>query len=158
MTTIKGITQSIYYLYRQLGVTGIKVKCTNDFCYWGYDDHQFIEYSLKEMEKEILLGYQDYFKKYHPDFAQYPCSFFTFSLLHELGHALTIPNANETYMDRSRKAKRNLSHKNMSLRKKQARYCELYIERIANEKAIELIKDNYEIIQKFEKRFEKLIA
>lgn len=158
MTTIKGITQSIYCFYRQLGVTGITVTLTNDFCYWDCNGHQFIEYSLRKAEKEVLLGYQDYFKKHHPDFAQYPCNFFTFSLLHELGHALTIPDANKTYINRSMKAKRNLFQKNISLRKKQLRYCELYVERIANEKAIELIKNNYEIIQKFEKRFAKLIA
>lgn len=159
MTTTKGITQSIYYFYRQLGITNIKVKHSNCFCFAYYDHFDYwIEYTLKETKEEILLGYQDYFKKYHPDFAQYPCNFFTFSLLHELGHALTIFDANKTYINRSMKAKRNLSHKNISPRKKQLRYCELYVEKIANEKAIELIKNNYEIIQKFEKRFEKLIA
>lgn len=160
MTTTKGITQSIYYFYRQLGVTDIKIKNSDTFCF-AYFDHFdcWIEYTLKEQKEEILLGYQDYFKKYHPDFAQYPCNFFTFSLLHELGHALTVFDANQTYISRSMQAKRNLSRKkNMSQRKKQARYCELYVERIANEKAIELIKNNYEIIQKFEKRFAKLIA
>lgn len=160
MTTVRGLTQAIYYFYRQLGATNLKVEKGKYFCY-GYNDifdEHIIEYSLNPESKDCLLGYQDYFKKYHPEFEQYPCNFFTFSLLHELGHYFTLPYARPASIANSRKAIKNLCAKNMAPRKKQARYCELYVEKIANEKAIELIENNYEIIQKFEKRFAKLIA
>lgn len=160
MTTVRGLTQAIYYFYRQLGVTNVKVKCSTEFLHWYYkgEYESHIEYTLREPKEAVKLGYDDYMKKYHPEMKNYSFNFFTFSLLHELGHHLTIFTANPASLAKSRKAIHNLSQKNMTPRKIQARYCELYIEKIANEKAIELIKNNYEIIQNFEKRFAKLIA
>ena len=158
MTTVRGLTQAIYYFYRQLGITDVKVWHGNDFCHLSYEDSSIVEYSLTAPKEDVILGYGDYMKKYHPEMKNYPLNFFTFSLLHELGHHLTIFTANPAFLAKSRKAIHNLIYKDITLRKKQARYCELYVEKIANEKAIELIKDNYEIIQKFEKRLEKLIA
>lgn len=164
MTTVRGLTQAIYYFYRQLGVTDVKVKCTNEFCHWfdeKYKSH--IEYSLSAPGEDVLFGYSDYIKKHHPEMKNYPHNFFTFSLLHELGHSLTLFSADISLIEKSRKALINFliasnNNNSISPRKRQARYCEFYIEKIANEKAIELIKNNYEIIQKFEKRLEKLVA
>lgn len=160
MTTLRGLTQAIYYFYRQLGVTDVKILHSNEFCYWEGFCNSYIEYSLSPADRDCLLGYYDFFEKYYPTWQkEYPCSFFTFSLLHELGHHLTMPFANPAYLDRSRKAIERLAVKeNMSLRKKQARYCELYAEKMANDKAIELIENNYNIILAFEKRLRKLIA
>lgn len=162
MTTMRGLTQAIYYFYRQLGVTDVKVKCSTEFCHWYYKDEEesqsYIEYTLRAPKEDVILGYGDYMAKYHPEMKDYSLNFFTFSLLHELGHHLTIFTANPASLAKSRKAIRNLSQKNMTPRKIQARYCELYVEKLANEKAIELIKNNYEIIQNFEKRLEKLVA
>ena len=40
----------------------------------------------------------------------------------------------------------------------QLEYCDLYIEKMATKKAIEILRNNYEEIKKFEKRLEKYLT
>lgn len=159
MTTVKGITMMIHNFYRKLGVTNIKVKYTTDqFCFipsfCGLTTPT-ICYNLQPVEKDIIKGYTKFFKKRYGKVPS--CSMFTFSLLHELGHAITENDLNETYEMRSFEAKKRLStkleKKEISLVNAQARYCELYVEKIANDVAIELIEKNYDLVMKYDKNF-----
>jgi hypothetical protein len=160
--TNRGLTQMIYNFLRKLGVTNVKVAYnTKDFCCtWEEEDKFTINYNINDIEESVILGYVDFFKK---NYNKVPyCTMFTFSLLHELGHCLTLPEANENYCFRSFKAKQRISEKvdnqKITLRQAQYYYCGLYVERIANDKAVEILNNNYEIIKSFDEKLKRYLT
>lgn len=101
------------------------------------------------------------FKKYLEDTfgSSIPyCSIFTISLLHELGHHITIPRLSKKRLEKAIKEKERLENNykgttDRELSELQYNYCKLYIERIATKKAIQIIRNNREKIEDFEKDF-----
>ena len=149
------ITEIIEELYSQLGFS---ISCFNstDFAY--YPTTEEISYTLFELPFSND-GYKQFLQKYYN--FNIPCSMFTFSLLHELGHYVTLHTVSKKQKRRIKKAKKYMSKKicktyNDSVML-QIVYCKLYDERIATEQAMSFINNNYSLIMKYDELIMKEI-
>lgn len=146
------ISESIKDFFVQLGYNDINCSLGLDFCYWyGYN---LIEYPVTYDENSIQ-GFQEYVKETYADLPK--CSLFTLALLHELGHHLTIPQISKKDRKKARKAKKRLENKinnNCTPNKLlliQKKYCTLKDEKMATAKAINILKNNYSLVDKYDK-------
>ena len=131
---------------------GYEIDCCleSDFSY--YTGSEEIAYSLFIMENSDK-GFKEFLKRAYSEIPS--CSLFVISLLHELGHYLTIPTFTEN-------EKRFFAFKKFILEKRKAKtdeeqiqkqidYCYLPEEKIATDKAIEILITNYDFIHTYEK-------
>ena len=66
----------------------IKIKCGDRFIYWNDGTNEVINYSVESFDKESEKEFNNYIEKtYGVDMSKYS---FIFSLLHEVGHYMTI--------------------------------------------------------------------
>ena len=160
MTNFKGmdrLTKKVEKFFAELGFSEIECFMSNEFAY--YSDSEEVSYSIFEDS----LSDEGYIKYLHSTYDEIPpCSMFTFSLLHELGHHITLPTIKKSKRLKVRKAKKALNRKIRRTAKTaedivnfQIVYCKLLDERIATRKAVEILKSNYKIVKKYDKIFNK---
>lgn len=66
----------------------INIKCGDRFIYWNDGTNEVINYAIDSFDKESEKEFNDYIEKtYGVDMSKYS---FIFSLLHEVGHYMTI--------------------------------------------------------------------
>lgn len=66
----------------------IKIKCGDRFIYWNDGTNEVINYAVDSFDKESEKEFNNYIEKtYGVDMSKYG---FIFSLLHEVGHYMTI--------------------------------------------------------------------
>lgn len=159
MTTIKGMNQSINYFFRKIGFTDVHAEYKfNDFAYViTLDDSRKVWYSFNT-DEDLMAGFNAYLDINYPNRPK--CTDFVFGLLHELGHHVTLDISNEKYHEDEKRKKEiteEIQNKQLTKKEAQIKYCGLYVEAIATKEAIKLLENNYLEIQKFEKRFKKLM-
>ena len=140
----------------ELGYEGIECFLAPEFAY--YVGTNEISYSL--IENSISdKAFSEYLSIKYPDAPQ--ISMFVFSFLHELGHYLTLPSISKKKWRKWHKKKKMLEktvvNSDTDLFNLQLAYCNLPDERIATQKAIELLIENYEYLKQFETRALKII-
>ena len=133
----------------ELGFEDIECFLAPDFAYYAGTNE--ISYSL--IENSICdEAFSEYLKIKYPNAPT--ISMFIFSFLHELGHYLTLPKVSKKKL-RKWKKKKKMLEKNVvcnstDLFNLQFAYCNLPDERIATQKAVELLINNYDFIKQFE--------
>ena len=142
--------------FNELGYGEITSSLENEFAY--YPDTEEITYTLFDTAY-IDLGFQKYVQINYPNCPT--ISVFTLSLLHELGHHITgyslLPvEWYEASLKKKafRKTKCNDVQKAIEM---QVEYCGLYDERIATNKAIEVLTENYQTCLDFELHFHNIL-
>jgi len=153
---IDELNEIMEQFFIELGYDEIECCLETDFCYYlGTDE---IAYSLVSMENADK-GFKKFLENTYENIP--PCSLFVISLLHELGHHITLP----LY---SKKIKKEWSIKKSLVESKKAdtdeekiqkqiEYCNLPEEKIATDKAIEILLENYKFIHSYEKTIFKAI-
>lgn len=135
-----------------LGYDEIECKLDTDFAYYHGSD--LITYTLIELPF-AEIGLKGYLEKNYPFMPK--CSMFIFSLLHELGHYLTVDKIKRKKWLHCQKTKKILDRKVQKIYddnimiEKQMFYCTIYDERIATKKAVNLLIENYDFIIEYEK-------
>ena len=153
-TTLKGeekLNKIFNQFFVELGYPEIETELTNEFCYYYGQDK--ITYTLLEMPLSDI-GFKNYLKKTYPTMPE--CSMFIFSLLHELGHHVTMPLFFGSKKWRVCKKRKSIVERMKDTTeeqeiKKQEKYCALYDEAIATKEAVKILIENYDYIVKFEK-------
>ena len=117
---------------RKLVPIPIKVNCGERFIYWNDGIHEVINYTIDEKHPELAKEFSDYIEqKYNIDMKKY---YFTFCLLHEIGHYYTkteVDIETENVLRQLIKMDENSSN---------AAYFELPSEQLANEFAYQFFK------------------
>ena len=135
--------------FADLGYDEIECKISTEFAY--YHANNLITYSLLEMPL-LDIGFRNYLKKTYPCMPE--CSMMVFSLLHELGHHLTMDNINKKKWLKCKKAKKIVEKRkcytNHDVIQKQFDYCKLFDEAQATKKAVYILIENYDYIIDFE--------
>lgn len=135
--------------FADLGYPEITARLDTEFSYWYAED--IITYTLFEMPLTDI-GFMTYIKDTYKDIPQ--CSIMVLSLLHELGHHITIESLSKKKMLKSKKDKKRLAKKSAysdrDIISRQITYCKIYDEMLATKKAIEILRDNYDYILSFE--------
>lgn len=133
---------------KKIGCGELDVFMGQEWTY--YNSTKEISYILWD-HSYFDIGFMNYVKK------NYKCptvSIFTLSLMHEVGHYLTINSLDRTKIYKSYLKKKKLekvtANNIETAIKLQTYYCNLYDEKIATAKAIELIKKNYKTVLMFE--------
>lgn len=152
MNKLKGIEKLdniITSFFEQLGYDEITCFMATDFAYYGNTNE--ISYTLFEMPL-YDIGFKKYLKNHFPNMKE--CSVFLVSLLHELGHHLTWDGISKKQKLKGKKMKKRLERRrdytSEDIIQKQIDYCNIYEERIATAKAVEILEEKYNIIVNFE--------
>ena len=152
----KKLTLFIEKFYKNLGYDEIECFLDADFAY--YQTTNEISYSLLTMPVNDA-AFSEYLKEKYPDAPQ--INMFVFSLLHELGHYLTLPLISKKKRRKWRKKKKMLEktriYSDSDKYNLQLAYCNLPDERIATQKAVELLINNYDYVKQFEANVMKKI-
>lgn len=130
---------------------GYSIPCFLDSDFAYYPTTQEISYSL--IESHLLdLAYKQFCKS-HFNF-EIPCLMFTFSLLHELGHYITLSGINKNRIRKIRKAKKYITKIKCDtaddIIRVQLSYCNLLDEKLATTEAVRIIRQNPELIKQFD--------
>lgn len=134
--------------FKKIGCGELDVFMGDEWAY--YSNTKEISYVLWDHSYSDI-GFMNYVKK------NYKCptvSIFTLSLMHEVGHYLTIDNLDpikfyKAHLKKKKIGKTTVNNIEAAI-KIQTYYCNLYDEKIATAKAIELIKKNYKSVLRFE--------
>lgn len=141
--------------FEGLGYGEIECELSTEFAYWTDD---LITYTLIEMPL-YDIGFKTYLKETYPKMPE--CSMMVFSLLHELGHHLTLDNIPKRKQEKCKRIKEKLLNRKCRSAKaviqKQKDYCNIYDEKIATQKAVQILEKNYDYILKFEKIWFKAV-
>ncbi len=156
---LKGISKlnSVFeQFFVDLGYPEIECSLAPDFAYYYGTDE--ITYSLFAMP-EANEGFKRYLKMTYPKMPK--CSMFVFSLLHELGHHITMPKYSEKDFKKWTRAKakieKQIPHTSEEKIKRQIIYCGLFDEKIATAEAVKILLMNYDYIHSFEKVWYKAV-
>jgi len=145
----KELNKAIHSLFDMLGYSEITCELSTEFAYHPITEK--ITYTLIEMPYNDI-GFKEYLKETYSDCPE--CSMFVFSLLHELGHHLTLDDIEDSVYNKCWKQKERLEKKTPKTIKGkinlQKAYCKIYDEAIATETAVEILKNNYKKILEFE--------
>lgn len=152
MTKLQGIeelNEVFNDFFAMLGYEEIECELNIDFSYYYGAD--IITYTLFENPLSDI-GFMTYI---HNTFKNVPpCSTMVLSLLHELGHHVTMPSIKRKKWLKCKKDKRRLervkTNTNKARIEKQIKYSSLFDEYIATKKAIEILNNNYDLILSFE--------
>ena len=149
---INAITRRIESLFNELNMPELYAEADDYFHYdIEQDDTTCIYYSIIQDEEIVDQCYKDFIRKYSK-FHTVPISMFTFSLLHEIGHHLTINDFSEADFMQYEIETTTLAMKIKDLGEKiiQNAYMLLPIEYEANIKAIEIMDNNLCLLYNFE--------
>lgn len=143
--------------FNELGYGEITSSLEDEFAY--YPETEEITYTLFDIAY-FDLGFQKYIQTNYPNCPT--ISIFTLSLLHELGHHITRDSLNPVewlYSSFEKKAFHSKKANNMEdAIAMQMKYCNLYDERIATRKAIEILEENYKTCLDFELHFHNILV
>lgn len=146
---IEELNKTIEQFFIGLGYPEIECELDIEFAY--YYEIETITYSLFENPYSDA-GFKLYIEEHFNDVPK--CSLFLLSLLHELGHHLTIPLFTKKQIRKYKKLKKRVENKKVNTPKEivdlQIKYCCLPQESKATKKAIELLKKNYKFVKNFE--------
>lgn len=147
--SIEKLNDVFNQFFVELGYPEIECFFSDEFAY--YHTTEEISYTLLEMPL-LDIGFKQYLKKTYPNLPE--CSMMVFSLLHELGHHLTMDSISRKKMLKCKKDKKRLEKEKVNtpneIINQQMRYCALYDEMIATRKATEILIENYAYILEFE--------
>lgn len=156
LTGVEELNDCITNFIYALGYDEIDCFLSTDFEY--YHSTREIGYTLFENEStsKALIEFLRKNYSYIPK-----CSLFTFSLLHELGHYLTIDTftkeeINNYYKEIKTYVIEEYDSKE-EIKRKQMRYAATPIEKAASDVAIDILKCYYDIIVDFEMEIKKKI-
>lgn len=158
---VEKLNKVIKGFFDSLGYDEIEVFMSNEFAY--YQDDEEVSYTIIE-DTDCDKGYQVYLSE---RFTEVPkISAFVFSLLHELGHHITLPLIKSKKQRLKVKKTKKIFERQCAKAAKspedyvnwQVRYCKLFDERIATEKAVQILLQNYKLITKYEKKIYKALA
>ena len=151
------ITCRIEQLFNELNIPELYAEADEYFHYdIQQDDSTYVFYSIINSEKIVDDCYRTFITK-HSKFHTVPISMFTFSLLHEIGHHLTIGNFTEKdFTDYETQAFLLSHNKFMTEEQIQTAYMLLPLEYEANIKAIEIMEQHLTILYNFENDMQKL--
>ena len=152
MMELKGVDElnEVFEQYFvELGYPEIECDIDTDFAqYYGTDE---ITYSLFEMP-EADEGFRRYVNLTYPQMPY--CSIFVLSLLHELGHHITLPKYNKAQHKKWEIETAEVENRKAVTPeekiKKQIDYCGLFSEKIATAEAVKILIANYDYIHNFE--------
>lgn len=122
----------------------IKIKCGDRFIYWNDGTNEVINYSIESFDKESEKEFNNYIEKtYGVDMSKYS---FIFSLLHEVGHYMTIEQV-------------DVENENLlrQLIKDNSTYFNLESEKLANDWAFWYFTSCYNECKRFTKKVLPLI-
>lgn len=153
---IEELNEFFENFFFELGFEDIECFLAPEFAY--YVGTNEISYSL--IENSISdAAFSEYLKIKYPNAPT--INMFVFSLLHELGHYLTLPSVSKKKFRKWKKRKKMLEktvvNNDTDLFNLQLAYCNLPDEKIATEKAIELLIENYDYLKQFEIRAIEII-
>ena len=144
---MKNIDKLIETFFEGMGYN-LKVKQSDEFAYYS---NGLITYTLHDTAYNDI-GFAKYIRKHYKNIPE--CSLFTLSLLHELGHHITMPTLNRKKWRKAKAIKKKIENVTVNSMEKAIAilmiYSNLYDERIATDKAIELLKKNYKWVLRFE--------
>ena len=147
--SIEKLNDVFNQFFVELGYPEIDCIFSNEFVY--YPESEEISYTLLEMPLNDI-GFKTYVRETYPHAPE--CSVMVLSLLHELGHHLTMDSISKNKMRKCKKAKKEIAERYITTDKEliqaQIDYCGLYDEKKATEKAIEILINNYDYILSFE--------
>lgn len=159
MAELKGVeelNEVIEQFFVELGYDEIECSLDLDFAYYVGTDE--ITYSLFQME-EADEGFRQYLNKVYPNIPE--CSLFVISLLHELGHHITIPQYSKEKFEAWSIVKKLLEKQEANTPKerieKQIKYCSLFDEAIATKTAVDILIAEYNFIHSYEEKIFKAI-
>lgn len=159
MAELKGVeelNEVIEQFFVELGYDEIECSLDLDFAYYVGTDE--ITYSLFQME-EADEGFRQYLNKVYPNIPE--CSLFVISLLHELGHHITIPQYSKENFEAWSIVKKLLEKQKADTPKekieKQIKYCSLFDEAIATKTAVDILIAEYDFIHSYEEKIFKAI-
>lgn len=159
MMELKGVdelNEVFEQFFVELGYPEIECDIDTDFAYYYGTDE--ITYSLFSME-EADEGFMRYVNLNYPQMPS--CSLFVLSLLHELGHHITMPKYNKADHRKWEIEKAKIENIKANTPKerieKQIAYCGLFEEKIATAEAIKILIANYDYIHNFEKVWYKAV-
>lgn len=139
--------------FEDMGFHNIEVFMSDEFAYiWDGKTHK-VSYTIHDSAYNDL-GFMKYVRK---NYRIPECSVFTLSLLHELGHYVTLPYLNQQKMAKCQRIKKAIDKKKVNSMEKaiaiQMRYSALYDEKVATHLAVKLLKRYYKWVLKFEYYF-----
>ena len=153
---VKELNKVIEQFFVELGYDEIECSLDLDFAYYVGTDE--ITYSLFQME-EADKGFRQYLNKVYPNIPE--CSLFVISLLHELGHHITIPQYSKENFETWSTVKKLLEEQEANTPKekieKQIKYCFLFDEAIATKAAVDILIAEYDFIHSYEEKIFKAI-
>lgn len=127
----------------------IDIKCGDRFIYWNDGINEVINYAVDSYDEESEKEFDNYIERtYGVDMSKYS---FIFSLLHEVGHFMTIEQVdiqNENFL-------RQLIHN--SDKRENSAYFNLESERLANDWAFWYFTSCYKECKRFTKKVLPLI-
>lgn len=127
----------------------IKIKRGDRFIYWNDGTNEVINYSIKSFDKESEKEFDDYIEKtYGVDMSKYS---FIFSLLHEVGHYMTIEQVDIQAENVLRQLIRNSDNRENKA------YFNLESEKLANDWAYWYFTSCFEECKRFTKKVVPLI-
>lgn len=134
----------------ELGYPEIECDIDAEFAYYyGTDEITYTLFSIPEADE----GFRQYLNINYPTMPN--CSMFVFSLLHELGHHITMAQYSKKDFKKWKVEKAKIETKKADTPKEmienQIAYCGLFDEKIATAEAVKILIANYEYIQEFEK-------
>lgn len=147
---VKRLNSVIEQFFVELGYPEIECDLGFDFAYYyGCDEIDYTIFSMSEADE----GFRRYLKTTYPKMPK--CSLFVFSLLHELGHHLTMPSFSDedfkNYKIKKDAIENEIANTPKEKIARQIKYCSLPDEAIATQKAVEILLENYNYITDFEK-------
>lgn len=141
----------------ELGYGELTSSLEDEFAY--YADTEEIVYTLFDIPY-FDLGFQKYIQINYPNCPT--ISLITLSILHELGHHITKDSLMpEPWLEAAliKKSYRNIKCNDLKdAIEMEVKYCGLYDERIATNKAIEILTDNYQTCLDFELHFKNILV
>lgn len=156
LTGVEELNDCITDFICKLGYDEVDCFLSTDFEY--YDSTKEIGYSLFE-SASASEGLIEFIRKNY--FHLPKCSLFTFSLLHELGHYLTLDSftqkEKDDYYEEIEKYTIEKYDSKEEIKRKQMKYSATAIEKAATDVAIDILRCYYDIITDFEMEVKKKI-
>lgn len=149
---VEKLNRVINKLFANLGYEELESFLSTDFGY--FYEQEKISYTILEMPLSDA-GFKIFINKHFSNIPQ--CSIFTLSLLHEIGHHVTIDDISDKMYNKCQEKKNLLARQEVKTPQeiiaRQVKYCGIYDEKIATAEAINILLENYTIILDFEQEF-----
>lgn len=143
----KQMDRVINKFFKTVGANDLAARMGTDFCYYYYEN--VVDYSIIVSERMDRM-FMDFAKSIG---LKVECGVFILSLLHEVGHHMTIDEIDDDVYKYCEDVKANLTDSDEDV----MTYFNLPDEKIATEWAIDYINNNFEIVKVFSSHFQKVL-